>query len=101
MHILGLKGMPRRVYTYPAEMGWGDLNRLASIGAVILAASVVIFLVNVILSLRGGAIAGDNPWNADGLEWGTSSPPPVYNYLYLPVVEGTVGVMGSQQRWTR
>jgi cytochrome c oxidase subunit 1 len=88
MHILGLIGMPRRVYTYLPEMGWGNLNMLSSIGAVILAAGVCVFLGNVWVSLRRGVPAGDNPWNASTLEWATSSPPPLYNHLFIPVVEG-------------
>jgi cytochrome c oxidase subunit I+III len=88
MHILGLIGMPRRVYTYLPEMGWGNLNMLSSIGAVIIAASVCVFLGNVWVSLRRGLPAGDNPWNASTLEWATSSPPPLYNHLFIPVVEG-------------
>jgi cytochrome c oxidase subunit 1 len=88
MHILGLMGMPRRVYTYPASMGWGGLNLLASIGAAILTLSLLVYLVNVIVSLRLGARAGDNPWEAASLEWATSSPPPAYNFSPLPTVSG-------------
>jgi cytochrome c oxidase subunit I+III len=88
MHILGLIGMPRRVYTYLPEMGWGNLNMLSSIGAVIIAASVCVFLGNLWVSLRSGVPAGDNPWDASTLEWATSSPPPAYNHLFIPVVEG-------------
>jgi cytochrome c oxidase subunit I+III len=88
MHILGLIGMPRRVYTYLPEMGWGNLNMLSSIGAVIIAASVCVFLGNVWVSLRRGLLAGDNPWHASTLEWATGSPPPLYNHLFIPVVEG-------------
>jgi cytochrome c oxidase subunit 1 len=88
MHFLGLLGMPRRVYTYLPEMGWGNLNMLASIGAVIIAAGVCVFIANVWLSLRRGVPAGDNPWGASTLEWATSSPPPSYNHLFIPVIEG-------------
>ncbi|HZE08838.1 MAG TPA: cytochrome c oxidase subunit I [Gemmatimonadaceae bacterium] len=88
MHILGLMGMPRRVYTYLPEMGWGNLNALVSFGAVFIVASVCVFLGNVIYSLRRGVPAGDNPWNAPTLEWATTSPPPSYNHLFIPVVEG-------------
>jgi cytochrome c oxidase subunit I+III len=86
MHQLGLAGMPRRVYTYLPETGWGMLNTVATVGAVILAAAVVLFLTNVWSSLRGGALAGANPWGADSLEWAMPSPAPVYNFLYLPTV---------------
>jgi cytochrome c oxidase subunit 1 len=87
MHQLGLKGMPRRVYTYPHGMGWGHLNLLASLGAATLGVSVLLFLVNVFRSWRFGEVAGDDPWGADSLEWGTSSPPPSYNFVYPPVVQ--------------
>ena len=88
MHWLGFYGMPRRVYTYLASTGWGPLNLLATIGAYVIAISVIVFLVNVVTSLRHGEIAGDNPWDADTLEWATTSPPPAYNFLHLPVVQG-------------
>jgi cytochrome c oxidase subunit I+III len=87
MHQLGLDGMTRRVYTYLAGTGWGDLNLLASIGAVTIAASVGVFLINVIRSAARGVRAGDNPWDAETLEWATSSPPPSYNFPYIPVVQ--------------
>jgi cytochrome c oxidase subunit 1 len=88
MHSLGLQGMPRRIYTYQAETGWGDLNLLASIGAAILGVSVLVFLVNVVQSLRAGAPASDNPWGASTLEWATSSPPPNCNFVYPTTVAG-------------
>jgi cytochrome c oxidase subunit 1 len=88
MHILGLMGMPRRVYTYPASMGWGGLNLLASIGAGVMAVSLLVYLFNVVVSLRRGVVAGDNPWEASSLEWATSSPPPPYNFLPVPTVSG-------------
>jgi cytochrome c oxidase subunit I len=86
MHILGFMGMPRRVYTYTREMGWDNLNLLSSVGALIFAASFAVLIVNVILSLRRGELADDNPWGASTLEWATSSPPPPYNFSRIPVV---------------
>jgi heme/copper-type cytochrome/quinol oxidase subunit 1 len=88
MHILGLQGMTRRVYTYVPETGWGTNNLLATIGAMIIGISVLVFLMNVIWSRKNGDFAGPNPWGAPGLEWSTSSPPPSYNFLYLPTVNG-------------
>jgi cytochrome c oxidase subunit 1 len=88
MHILGIHGMPRRVYTYVPESGWGGLNTLATVGAFVMGVAVLLFVANVLRSLRSGAIAGDNPWDAAGLEWATSSPPPMYNFDALPVIEG-------------
>jgi cytochrome c oxidase subunit 1 len=88
MHQLGLKGMPRRVYTYLPETGWGSLNMIASVGAVFMALGVITFLANVWASRRAGALAGDNPWDADTLEWATTSPAPDYNFANLPTVEG-------------
>jgi cytochrome c oxidase subunit I+III len=88
MHILGLAGMPRRVYTYAEGLGWEGLNLLATLGAALIGLSVLLFLSNVILSMRRGALASDNPWGASTLEWATSSPPPSYNFLHVPVVEG-------------
>ncbi|HEU5276923.1 MAG TPA: cytochrome c oxidase subunit I [Xanthobacteraceae bacterium] len=86
MHILGLQGMPRRVYTYQPEMGWGGLNLTATVGALILFASFVLLLWNAVRSTRHGVAAPDNPWDAGTLEWATSSPPPPYNFARIPVV---------------
>ncbi len=87
MHILGLIGMPRRVYTYTPEMGWERLNLLSSVGAFIFAASFALLIANVIYSLRKGALAGDNPWGASTLEWATASPPQPQNFDRIPVVK--------------
>jgi cytochrome c oxidase subunit I+III len=88
MHQLGLDGMPRRVYTYLTDTGWGNLNLLATIGAVFVVLGVLLFVINVAMSLRSGALAGDDPWGAETLEWATTSPPPPYNFAHIPVVEG-------------
>jgi cytochrome c oxidase subunit 1 len=87
MHALGLHGMTRRIYTYDAASGWGPLNLLASLGAAVIAVSVVLFFVNIIRSLRSGAVAPDNPWDGTTLEWGTTSPPPSYGFVTVPVVQ--------------
>ena len=89
MHLLGLNGMPRRVYTYLAETGWGSLNLLSTIGAVTIASSVIVFLFNVARALANGEPASDDPWETRStLEWATTSPPPPYNFAHLPVVQG-------------
>lgn len=88
MHLLGLRGMPRRVYTYVPELGWDPLNALAFGGVVLMGASVLLFLGNVRWSLKHGELAGDNPWGAGTLEWATSSPTPDCNYYDLPTVSG-------------
>jgi cytochrome c oxidase subunit 1 len=88
MHQLGFAGMPRRVYTYLPETGWGDLNLLATAGAALIALSVLVFLVNVLRSLRSGEPAGADPWGGDTLEWVAASPPRPYNFPLIPVVDG-------------
>jgi cytochrome c oxidase subunit 1 len=88
MHVLGLRGMPRRIYTYLPETGWGRLNALATAGAGVIAIAVVLFAINVVWSLRRGEAAGADPWGAPSLEWATASPPPDYNFAYLPTVNG-------------
>jgi len=86
MHILGLHGMTRRIYTYVAETGWGNLNLLATIGAGIIGVSVLLFVVNVATALWRGVFADANPWLAPSLEWAIASPPPAYNFYHLPSV---------------
>jgi cytochrome c oxidase subunit 1 len=78
--------MPRRVYTYPAGLGLEQVNMLATIGAFVTAFGFGLFLINALVSMRRGAIAGPNPWDAAGLEWATSSPPPPYNFAHIPLV---------------
>jgi cytochrome c oxidase subunit 1/cytochrome c oxidase subunit I+III len=78
--------MPRRIYTYPAELGWSGLNLVITLGAYLFALGVLILLVNIWISLRRGASAGANPWNAPTLEWSVPSPPPPYNFVVIPTV---------------
>jgi cytochrome c oxidase subunit 1 len=86
LHILGLLGMPRRVYTYPADLGWNDLNRISSVAAVVFFASFLLMLYNIVTSARSGPPAGKNPWGAGTLEWATSSPPSPQNFDRIPCV---------------
>jgi len=86
MHILGLAGMPRRIYTYADGLGWGPLNLIVTLGSYLFAIGVLLFFVNVFVSLKRGKVAGNNPWDAASLEWSTSSPPPVYNFAVIPTV---------------
>jgi cytochrome c oxidase subunit I+III len=85
-HILGLLGMPRRIYTYEPGLGWEPYNLVSTIGAFMFAAGVLITIVNYIRSLRDGAPAGNDPWGGETLEWATTSPPPAYNFETIPTV---------------
>jgi cytochrome c oxidase subunit 1 len=95
MHWSGLLGMPRRVYTYPAGLGLELPNLLSTIGAFVLAFAILLFVINGIMSLYRGAAAGPNPWGAPSLEWATSSPPAVYNFEHIPVVESDTPLWDS------
>jgi len=86
MHIPGLLGMPRRIYTYEPGRGWDTWNLLIGIGAFIQAVAVLIFVTNLVLSWFRGAEAGNDPWDAWTLEWSVSSPPPAYNFAVVPHV---------------
>jgi cytochrome c oxidase subunit I len=86
MHIPGILGMPRRIYTYEPGRGWDIWNLLVTVGVFFQAAGILIFAVNLIWSYFRGKTAGNDPWDAWTLEWTTSSPPPVYNYAVIPVV---------------
>jgi cytochrome c oxidase subunit 1 len=85
MHWAGMLGMPRRIYTYPADRGWDLWNLIASLGVPFQAVAVLLFVINVVISLRRGAPAGNDPWDAWTLEWATASPPPPYNFETVPV----------------
>jgi cytochrome c oxidase subunit 1/cytochrome c oxidase subunit I+III len=87
MHISGLLGMPRRVYTYADGMGWDLLNLVTTIGSFVFAVGVLMFVGNVVISYRRGRAAGANPWDAPTLEWATASPPPPYNFVVIPTVQ--------------
>jgi cytochrome c oxidase subunit I+III len=86
MHIVGLMGMPRRIYTYDADLGWGIYNLISTIGVLIIVPGIGIFVWNLIRSYRRGEPAGNNPWGADTLEWATTSPPAEHGWSVLPIV---------------
>ena len=86
MHIAGLLGMPRRIYTYHGGLGWEVYNLLATIGGYILALGILVVAVNFFRTLRVGRVCGPDPWGGESLEWATTSPPPAYNFLEIPTV---------------
>ena len=88
MHFLGVAGMPRRMSVYPTGTGWDFWNLVATIGALLLALSVWIFIMNAFYSLRRRVPAGNDPWDGATLEWAIASPPPVYNFAKVPTVTG-------------
>ncbi|MFL6729497.1 MAG: cbb3-type cytochrome c oxidase subunit I [Sphingomicrobium sp.] len=98
MHIAGLMGMPRRVYTYPAGMGLELPNLLSSIGAAVVAIAVALFVVNMVWSFFGGRVAGPNPWDAPSLEWAADSPPPWYNFAHIPAVDSRTPLWDSESK---
>jgi len=96
MHIMGFFGLPRRVYTYPEVLGIDSYNIVATLGAFIFAVAYIVFIVDIVMSLWYGGEAGDNPWEADSLEWSVSSPPPTYGFLAPPVVRSRHPLWHSQ-----
>jgi cytochrome c oxidase subunit I+III len=86
MHIAGLAGMPRRIYTYDAGLGWETYNLISTIGVLIVFPGIAVFIWNVIRSYRRGEEAGANPWGADSLEWAVPSPPLEHGWSILPIV---------------
>ena len=86
MYLVGLKGMPRRMAVYPNNPSWQSLNQWASVGALLIGISMVFFIVNALYSFKKRVPAGDNPWDAQTLEWYTSSPPPAHNFVSLPPI---------------
>jgi cytochrome c oxidase subunit I len=86
MHIPGLLGMPRRIYTYEPGRGWDIWNLIVTFGVIFQAAGVLVFVLNLVISWLAGDEAGDDPWDAWTLEWLTSSPPPDYNFAEEPAV---------------
>ncbi|MEK7838500.1 MAG: cbb3-type cytochrome c oxidase subunit I, partial [candidate division NC10 bacterium] len=88
MHYLGLIGMPRRIYTYAPDLGWNFWNLVSTLGAFLIAVSILVFIANVWKTMRAGAVASPDPWDGRTLEWAIASPPPVYNFGVIPAVHG-------------
>jgi cytochrome c oxidase subunit I+III len=86
MHVTGFLGMPRRVYTYAAELGWHWTNLLSTLGAFVMTAGVALFALDLLLHFRHGRRAPPNPWESDGLEWAMRLPPGNYNFISQPFV---------------
>ena len=86
MHILGLRGMPRRTYRYPKGLGFEFWNFIATVGSLTIAVSILIFLINAWRTKARGRVAGNDPWDGRTLEWSISSPPPEHNFDVVPVV---------------
>jgi cytochrome c oxidase subunit 1 len=100
-YVLGAEGMPRRIADYAADTGWGPLNLLSTIGSGLLAVGMLPFLAAVVLALRRPRTAGDDPWEANSLEWATSSPPPHHNFLRLPPVRSERPVFDARMAAAR
>ena len=86
MHVAGILGMPRRIYTYEPDRGWNTLNLIISIGVLFQILGTLAFVFNLLYSMFKGKAAGNDPWDAWTLEWSTPSPPPEYNFASIPVV---------------
>ena len=99
MFFLGADGMPRRISRYPQHPEWGTLNLLETVGAGIIALGILVFLVNVWVSLRRPVVAGDDPWEGHSLEWATSSPPPALNFTApLPPIRSYAPLLDLRER---
>jgi cytochrome c oxidase subunit 1 len=97
MHILGLRGMPRRIADYAPNRGWNFLNLLSTAGAFVIGVAMLVFLVNVITTLRKPRTAPADPWGGNTLEWATSSPPPPHNFDSLPPIRSNRPVFDARQ----
>jgi cytochrome c oxidase subunit 1 len=89
MHVLGIEGMPRRIYTYGPGRGWGIWNYVETIGAFLVALSILIFVINYILTMMKDQTNEEDPWDGFTLEWTTASPPPAYNFAEIPTVRSS------------
>jgi cytochrome c oxidase subunit I+III len=99
MHIAGLMGMPRRVYSYREGLGWDIPNLISTVGAYVIAMGVLLVVVNVVRALFSRQRAPDDPWLSPDLEWATASPPPPYNFANPPVVDGRAPLWARRDAW--
>jgi cytochrome c oxidase subunit I+III len=99
MHIAGLMGMPRRVYTYRGGLGWDLTNLISTIGAYVIAIGVLVFVVNVLLTLLSKRPAAPDPWDGPDLEWATTSPPASYNFADPPIVDSRTPLWTDRKRF--
>ena len=90
--------MPRRTWTYSAELGVDGFNQVSTIGGFLFGFSALIWLINIVKSAKNGAPAGPNPWNAHTIEWSMPSPPPHYNFPTLPVIKSDEGLWDDEHR---
>ncbi len=97
MHFIGLLGMPRRIYTYDSSLGLDTMNLVSTIGVIVIAVSLLVFMYNVLRTAKRGEAAGKDPWGASGLEWTISSPPPVYNFSVLPEVVSRLPLWSTRE----
>jgi cytochrome c oxidase subunit I+III len=98
MHIAGLEGMPRRQWTYPADVGWGTTNLLETLGSYLLTAGLVVVIANLAVSLRRGARVGNDPFDGATLEWATTSPPPAFNFTVIPAISSPYPMWDERDR---
>jgi cytochrome c oxidase subunit 1 len=96
MHLIGLLGMPRRIYTYTSDLGLDRMNLWSSIGALVIGLGMLVFMYNLWRTRRHGAVAGPNPWGGATLEWATASPPPVHNFDVIPTVTSRMPLWDAQ-----
>jgi cytochrome c oxidase subunit I+III len=98
MHILGLEGMPRRQYTYPAGLGWGTSNLIETLGSYVLGVGLLVMFANLAISMRRGPKVGRDPFDGATLEWATTSPPPPYNFAVIPTISSPYPMWDERDR---